>query len=61
MTHGAAFDHGVGETSGYRTRPRRVDEFMRQLNIANADILSDRRDEIVGFGETIYERIRVQR
>ncbi|MCY1239236.1 hypothetical protein D9M72_520190 [compost metagenome] len=54
----AKLPDGLGDR---RRRPARIDEFMRQLHVADADLLGDGVDQVVGLGEAVDQRIGVER
>ena len=43
-----------------RRRPARIDEFVRQLHVADADAIGDGVDQVVGLGEAVDQRVCVQ-
>ncbi len=49
--------HELGDR---RRRPARIDEFMRQLNVPDADVVGDRVDQIVRIGKAIDQRVGVE-
>ena len=44
-----------------RRGPARIDEFMRELDVPDADAIGNRIDQIVRIGEAVDQRIGVQR
>ncbi len=52
--------HPAREPADYRGGPGRVDELVGELEVANPQIPCDRVDQVIGIGEAVHERVRVQ-
>ena len=53
--------HLPGQAADQRRGPRGIDEFMRQLQVADADVARDRVDQVIGISDAVDQRVGVQR
>ena len=49
--------HRAGQAADDRGRPAGIDEFVGELQVAQAQVAGDGLDQIVGIGEAVHQRI----
>ena len=52
--------HVARQASNDRRLPARIDEFMRELQVANSQIARDRFDQIGRLGKSVHQRVGVE-
>src|SRR5690606_35850135 len=53
--------HVAGEAADGRSLPARIDEFMRELEVAQAQVAGNRFDQVARLGKAVDQRIGVER